>query len=100
MELEKEKFQKINDYIHDSKHTTLLKDKEHTKFIKEESMNHDMATAQSVQKPGEHQQAASRRKPASPDERTETKDREFKLKINSQQQISNLRDDEGSFHFN
>ena len=38
MELEKEKFQKINDYIHDSRHTTLLKDKEHTKFIKEESM--------------------------------------------------------------
>ena len=37
MEVEKEKFQKINDYIHDSRYTTLMKDAEHTKFIKEES---------------------------------------------------------------
>ena len=33
MELEKEKFQKINDYIHDSRYTTLMKGKEHTDFI-------------------------------------------------------------------
>ena len=37
MELFKEKFKKINDFIHDSRHTTLMKDAVHEKFVNEES---------------------------------------------------------------